>query len=109
MRKNEVRIGEVFDRFRSLAGERMGRAGGEFFTPRSVNELIVRRADLRLGMLVGDFYAGVGGTLVTALARVGAPALETFLRGPGRVSARPGQGADPDPAESARAHRSCLG
>ncbi|MGW8526282.1 N-6 DNA methylase [Nocardiopsis sp. NPDC055824] len=81
MRKNEVRIGEVFDRFRSLAGERMGRAGGEFFTPRSVNELIVRRADLRLGMLVGDFYAGVGGTLVTALARVGAPALETFLRG----------------------------
>ncbi|MCY9784196.1 SAM-dependent methyltransferase [Nocardiopsis sp. EMB25] len=70
---DDTRIGEVFDRFLSLVGERMGKAGGAFFTPRSVNELIIRLADLRLGMVVGDFYAGVGGTLVAALAHVGLP------------------------------------
>ncbi|NKZ00019.1 N-6 DNA methylase [Nocardiopsis alborubida] len=72
--KRKSRTGEVFERFLSLANERQGKTGGTFSTPRSVNELIIRLADLRLGMVVGDFYAGVGGTLITALDHVGVPA-----------------------------------
>ncbi|WAE75508.1 N-6 DNA methylase [Streptomonospora nanhaiensis] len=73
-RDDGTHIGHVFDRFLSLVGERRGKSSGEFTTPRSVNELIIRLAELRLGMVVGDFYAGVGGTLVAALAQVGVPA-----------------------------------
>lgn len=66
-------VGRAYDLYLSLIGEQTGKAAGEFFTPRSVNELIIRLADLRLGMSVTDFYAGVGGTLIGALEHVGAP------------------------------------
>jgi type I restriction enzyme M protein len=66
-------LGEVFDLYLSLIGEQAGKTAGGFFTPRSVNELMIRLADLRLGMSVTDFYAGVGGTLIGALEHVGVP------------------------------------
>ena len=75
-------IGGVFDLYLGLIGEQTGKSAGEFFTPRSVNELMIRLADLRLGMSVTDFYAGVGGTLIGALEHVGAPSLgETPVSG----------------------------
>ncbi|WP_087096657.1 N-6 DNA methylase [Nocardiopsis sp. JB363] len=72
-REGRYLVGEIFDRFLSLLSERQGKRGDEFSTPRSVNELMVRLAELRLGMVVGDFYAGQGGTLIAALRQVGAP------------------------------------
>ncbi|MEU3307427.1 N-6 DNA methylase [Nocardiopsis sp. NPDC006832] len=72
-REGRYLVGEIFDRFLSLLSERQGIRGDEFSTPRSVNELMVRLAELRLGMVVGDFYAGQGGTLIAALHHVGAP------------------------------------
>ncbi|WP_304455443.1 N-6 DNA methylase [Nocardiopsis sp. YSL2] len=69
-----VVIGFAYDRYLGRVGERLGKAGGEHFTPRSVNELMVRLAEPEPGMVVGDPYAGSGGTLtrvVEHLSRLG--------------------------------------
>lgn len=71
--QEEYSVGGLFDLFLSKLGENRYDAEGAHTTPRPVNDLLVRLADLRLGMVVGDFYAGCGGTLVAALGHVGVP------------------------------------
>lgn len=58
-------MGRAYGRFLSRFAAGSGRAG-EFFTPRSVSELMVRLAEIERGNSVYDPFAGVGGILARA-------------------------------------------
>ncbi|MFE5326608.1 N-6 DNA methylase [Embleya sp. NPDC056575] len=59
-------IGRAYDRFLSERADGVGRTGGEFHTPRSIVELMVRLVHPEAGQSVYDPCVGSGGMLVAA-------------------------------------------
>ncbi|MDG4760304.1 N-6 DNA methylase [Micromonospora sp. WMMD710] len=58
--------GEAYDQFLSWSAEQVGKTGGEFHTPRSVTDLLVRLTSPSRGHSVYDPFAGSGGMLLRA-------------------------------------------
>lgn len=59
-------LGRAYDRALGWFGDRAGKRGGEFYTPRSVVRLMVRLVQPEEGQSVYDPFAGSGGMLVQA-------------------------------------------
>jgi type I restriction enzyme M protein len=59
-------VGRAYDRFIGRFAEMAGKRGGEFFTPRSVVNLMVRLTRPEPGQSVYDPFTGSGGLLVQA-------------------------------------------
>ncbi|MDZ5447385.1 N-6 DNA methylase [Micromonospora sp. 4G57] len=58
--------GEAYDQFLSWSAEQAGKMGGEFHTPRSVGDLLVRLTSPSRGQSVYDPFAGSAGMLLRA-------------------------------------------
>ncbi|WP_422745587.1 N-6 DNA methylase [Micromonospora sp. WMMD754] len=57
-------VGRAYDQVLTWLAERSGKKGGEFHTPRSVCQLLVRLINPEAGQAVCDPFAGTGGTLL---------------------------------------------
>jgi type I restriction enzyme M protein len=62
---NDV-LGPAYDRALRWFGDRAGKRGGEFYTPSSVIQLMVRLAQPQEGQSIYDPFAGSGGMLIQA-------------------------------------------